>query len=213
LTVLRRIGDVGVLPVVTIDRVADAEPLGEALLAGGVPCAEITFRTDACEAVIGAMTAAFPEMLVGAGTVLSVEQADAAVAAGARFIVSPGFDEAVVDWCSMHGLPVVPGVMTPTEVTMALTRGLDVLKFFPAQTAGGVGALQAIGAAYPGVAFVPTGGIDARNLADYLRLPMVAACGGSWLAKRELIANGEFHQITQLAGAAADIAREARTGQ
>ncbi len=209
---LELIGDHGLVPVVTIDSVEHAEPLGAALLAGGLPCAEITLRTDAAAASIEILANTFPEMLVGAGTVITVEQAQAVVAAGSRFIVSPGFDDAVVDWCLGRDVPVVPGVMTPTEISMARRKGLDTLKFFPAEAAGGVGTLHAIGGAYPGVKFIPTGGINSDNLADYLRLPMVVACGGSWLASRRLIANGEFRQIEQLTAAAVGIVREARVG-
>ncbi len=212
MTVFETIGDLGLVPVVAIDRADHAEPLAEALLAGGLPCAEITFRTSVTEEVIGVLTKTYPEMLVGAGTVLTVEQAQAAVAAGARFVVSPGFDEAVVDWCLARQVPVVPGVMTPTEINMALGKGLDLVKFFPAEPAGGVGTLQAIGAAYPGVEFMPTGGIDASNLAGYLRLPMVAACGGSWVASRRLIAGGDFARIRQLTAAAVEIVRQVRAG-
>jgi 2-dehydro-3-deoxyphosphogluconate aldolase/(4S)-4-hydroxy-2-oxoglutarate aldolase len=213
MTVPETIGDLGLVPVVVIDRVDDAEPLGEALLAGGLPCAEITFRTDAAAAVIAAMADAFPELLVGAGTVLTVAQAEAAVAAGSRFIVAPGFDAAIVDWCLEHDVPVIPGAMTPTEVNLALGQGLDLVKFFPAEAAGGVNAVAAIGEAYPGIGFIPTGGIDSRNLAGYLRLPMVAACGGSWLVKRELIAAGDFGRIEQLTAAAVAVVRDVRGGK
>ncbi len=210
MTVLEQIGGHGVVPVVVIDDADHAERLGKALVTGGLPCAEITFRTRAAQAAIEVLTSAFPEMLVGAGTVMTVEQAQAAVAAGSRFVVSPGFDEPVVDWCLAHDVPVVPGVMTPTEINMALGKGLNVLKFFPAEAAGGASTLNAIGAAYPDVRFIPTGGIDAGNLVDYLRVPTVVACGGSWLARRELIANGEFRQIEQLTAAAVDIVRAVR---
>jgi len=184
--------------------------LGAALLAGGLPCAEITFRTEAAAAAIAALISAFPEMLVGAGTVMTIEHAEAAIAAGSRFIVTPGFDAEIVDWCSAHDVPVAPGVMTPTEINMAVRKGLRFLKFFPAEPAGGVRALTAIGAAYPDIEFMPTGGIDSDNLAAYLRLPMVSACGGSWVAPRALIANGDFDEIERLAAAAVETVRQAR---
>jgi len=209
-TVFEQLGDVGLVPVVTIDSVDRAHRLGAALLAGGLPCAEITFRTEAASAAIAALTSAFPEMLVGAGTVMTIEHARAAISAGSRFIVTPGFDAEIVDWCLAHDVPVAPGVMTPTEINMAVRKGLRFLKFFPAEPAGGVRALSAIGAAYPDIEFMPTGGIDSDNLAAYLRLPMVSACGGSWVAPRASIAAGDFGEIERLAAATVDIVRQAR---
>jgi 2-dehydro-3-deoxyphosphogluconate aldolase/(4S)-4-hydroxy-2-oxoglutarate aldolase len=210
LSVLERLGDLGLVPVVVIDSPDRAEPLGEALVAGGLPCAEVTFRTPAAAAVIERLTRTYPDMLVGAGTILTVEQAQAAVAAGGSFVVSPGFDEAVVDWCLAHEVPVVPGVMTPSEITRAVNMGLDVVKFFPAEPAGGVRALQAFGGVFPNVRFMPTGGIGAANLADYLQLPMVAACGGSWVAPGPLIAKGDFGEITRRTRDAVAIVRGVR---
>jgi 2-dehydro-3-deoxyphosphogluconate aldolase/(4S)-4-hydroxy-2-oxoglutarate aldolase len=196
--ILQQLGDLGLVPVVAIERAADAPQLGRALLEGGLPCAEITFRTAAAEEAIRLMKAECPDVLVGAGTVLSVEQAQKAVAAGAKFIVSPGFDADVVDWCLTNDVPVTPGVVTPTEVAMALKKGLSVLKFFPAEAAGGVKLLKSIAAPYGQVKFIPTGGINAQNLADYLSLPMVHACGGSWMVTKQLITAGEFNQIASL---------------
>lgn len=207
-----QIGEMGLAPVVAIDDADDAPALGRALLAGGLPCAEITFRTTAAADAIRLMTNACPEMLVGAGTVLTVAQAETAVAAGARFIVTPGFDAAVVDWCLAQNVPVTPGVMTPTEINMALNKGLTLLKFFPAEAAGGVKALQAIGGPYRGVKFIPTGGITAVNLPDYLRLPLVHACGGSWMVAPALINGGQFAQITRLTAEAVAIVRQIRSG-
>lgn len=209
-TVFERLADIGLVPVVTIDDADRALGLGAALLAGGLPCVEITFRTEAAPAAVAALTEAFPELLVGAGTVMSIEQAQVAVAAGSRFIVAPGFDADVVDWCLAHEVPVAPGVMTPTEINMAVRTGLQLLKFFPAEPAGGVAALAAIGAAYPDIGFMPTGGISSDNLAAYLRLPNVAACGASWVAPRTSIATGDFGEIERLAAAAAEIVRRAR---
>ena len=210
--VLDELEDLGVVPVVVIDDADRAGPLGEALLAGGLPCAEITFRTAAAGPAIEALTRSFPEMLVGAGTVLTVEQAEVAVSTGSRFIVSPALDEDLVSWCMTNKVPVIPGVMTPTEVAAAMSHELNLLKFFPAGAGGGVRMLESLGSVFPGVSFMPTGGISAGNLADYLRLPMVAACGGSWLAPKESIAGGDFGRIEQLTAEAMAIVREVRTG-
>ncbi len=197
--VLKRMGEIGVIPVISIPSEQDAVPLGKALLEAGLPCAEITFRTAAAEEAIGLMAQTYQEMLVGAGTVLTEEQAERAVAAGARFIVSPGFDTRVVSWCLERGVAMTPGIATPTEINMALERGLKILKFFPAGALGGVRTLKAISAPFVEVKFIPTGGVNADNLADYLRLPSVHCCGGSWLAKRRLIEEGKFNEITRLA--------------
>ncbi len=197
--VVSKLGEVGIIPVVAIERAEDAKALGQALLDGGLPCAEITFRTAAAEEAIRSMSSAFPEILVGAGTVLSVEQAQRAAGAGARFIVSPGFDPAVVDWCLANDVAITPGVATPSDVIMGLNRGLEVVKFFPAEALGGTKTLKAIGAPFGGVKFIPTGGISAANLADYLSLPMVHACGGSWMVKKQLISDGDFDAIAALA--------------
>lgn len=198
-TIMQQIGALGIVPVVAIDDAADAPNLAQALIDGGLPCAEITFRTAAAADAIRAVATKFPDMLVGAGTVLTVDQAKAAIDAGSKFIVTPGFDEAVVDYCIEQGVPITPGVMTPTEINMALNKGLNLLKFFPAEIAGGVKALKAIGGPYGGVRFIPTGGISPANLTTYLSLPSVHACGGSWLVKKNLIAAGDFSTITALA--------------
>ncbi|MBN1119531.1 MAG: bifunctional 4-hydroxy-2-oxoglutarate aldolase/2-dehydro-3-deoxy-phosphogluconate aldolase [Anaerolineae bacterium] len=208
--VLNQIEQFGVVPVVAIDDADHAPDLGRALLDGGLPCAEITFRTAAAAEAIRRIASNYPEMLVGAGTVLTVEQAQKAADAGAQFIVTPGFDAAVVDWCIEREIPVTPGVMTPTEINMALNKGLNVLKFFPAEAAGGIQTLKAIGGPYGGVRFIPTGGISPANLSYYLRLPMVVACGGSWLVKKQMIASGHFDQIVELTAQAVEIVREAR---
>lgn len=209
--IVRRLGEIGIIPVVAIDDAATAVSLGQALLDGGLPCAEITFRTAAAAAAIENMSAAHPEILVGAGTVLTVEQAKQAKAAGATFIVTPGFDAAVVDWCLENGMPITPGVMTPTDINQALAKGLRVLKFFPAEAAGGIKALKAIGGPYVGIKFIPTGGINANNLADYLRLSMVHACGGSFMVTKQLIAAGKFDEIRDLAKTAVNIVQSTRS--
>ena len=208
--VLSELGRLGVVPVVRIDKAADAAPLGKALIAGGLSCAEITFRTAAAEEAIRSLASAFPELLLGAGTVLTLDQAKKAVAAGARFIVSPGFSPALVDWCQSSGVPVLPGVATPTDIMMALEKGLSIVKFFPAEAFGGVATLKALSAPFGGVRFVPTGGINARNLADYLSLPSVHACGGSWMVEGKLLAGGQFDEITRLSAEARAIVRQVR---
>lgn len=210
--ILQQLENVGLVPVVAIEQAEDAPQLGRALLAGGLPCAEITFRTAAAAEAIRLMATECPDMLVGAGTVLTVEQAQQAVAAGAKFIVSPGFDSDVVDWCLANNVPITPGVATPTEVGLALKKGVTVQKFFPAEAIGGVKSLKAIVAPYGGVKFIPTGGINANNLGDYLSLPMVHACGGSWMVKKQLISAGEFDKITELTAEAIAIVKKIRTG-
>jgi len=207
---LEKLGRLGVVPVVKIERPEDAVELGRALLAGGLPCAEITFRTEAAEEAIQRISSSLPEIIVGAGTVLSVDQASRAVSAGARFIVSPGFNPKVVDWCLQNEIAVTPGVATPTEIEMALDKGLNILKFFPAEALGGIGMLKAIAAPYGGVKFIPTGGINQDNLADYLAQPCVHCCGGSWLVKASLISAGRFDEITQLTRDAISVVRRVR---
>ena len=211
--ILETLGHLGVVPVVKIERADEAVPLGNALIAGGLPCAEITFRTDAAEEAIRQIASELPQVVIGAGTVLSVEQAEKAVAAGARYIVSPGFDPKVVDWCLAHDIAVTPGVATPTEINMALDKGLNILKFFPAEALGGLRMLKALAAPYGDIKFIPTGGINPKNLADYLSLPAVHACGGSWLVASKLISAGEFAEITRLAEEARSIVRQVRGGQ
>jgi len=208
--VLATLGDLGLVPVVAIERAEDAVELGRALLAGGLPCAEITFRTAAAEQAIRHIASSLPEITLGAGTVLTADQAARAVSAGARFIVSPGFNQKVVGWCLDEGVPVTPGVATPTEIEMALERGLEILKFFPAEAMGGIGALKAIAAPYVGVKFMPTGGVNLDNLAGYLALPSVHCCGGSWLVKADLISGGKFDEITRLTQEAMSIVRRVR---
>lgn len=167
-TMNEKIAEFGVVPVVVLEDVKDAKPLADALVKGGLPCAEITFRTDAAEESIRIMTREYPDMLVGAGTVLTVEQVDKAVNAGAKFIVSPGFDAEIVDYCMEKGIPVFPGCITPSEVAQAVKRGLRVLKFFPAEQFGGVNTIKALAAPYMTIKFMPTGGVNAGNLKDYL---------------------------------------------
>ncbi len=200
----------GVVPVVVLNDVKDARPLAQALVEGGLAVAEVTFRTDAAEESIRIMTEAYPEMLVGAGTVLTTEQVDRAVAAGAKFIVAPGFDPEIVDYCIGKGIPVYPGTVTPSEVAQAVKRGLSVCKFFPAEQFGGVGTIKALAAPYTTVKFMPTGGVNLKNLRDYLSCDKIAACGGTWMVKGDLIKEGRFDEIRQITKEAADIVKEVR---
>lgn len=200
----------GVVPVVVLEDVKDALPLAAALVEGGLPCAEVTFRTEAAEESIRLMSEKYPEMLVGAGTVLTIEQVDRAVTAGAKFIVSPGFDPEIVDYCLEKKIPVFPGCVTPSEVAQAVKRGLQVVKFFPAEQAGGVAMIKAMEAPYTMVKFMPTGGISAKNLADYLSFGKILCCGGSWMVKGDLIKNGEFDKIRELTKEAVELAAKIR---
>lgn len=208
-TVLERFAVMRIIPVIVIDDPDDAIPLARALSDGGLPCAEVTLRTPRALEALRRIAAEVPEMLVGAGTVLSPRQATDARAAGARFIVAPGFNPAVVEQCQGAELPVFPGVCTPTEIEMALGAGLSVLKFFPAEPMGGLAFLKAVAAPYTGVSFMPTGGIGPSNLAAYLAFSRVVACGGSWMAPNDVIAARQFDRVretTQAAVALASIA-------
>ena len=199
-----------VVPVVVIDDAARAVPVARALVAGGLPIVEITLRTSAALEAIGAVAAEVPEAHVGAGTVLSEEQARAAVSAGARFIVSPGLHDGVVSAANELSVPVMPGVATPSEVQRAWNLGLRVLKYFPASLAGGIPMLKALSAVFRDIRFIPTGGISAENLPDYLEVPSVIACGGSWLTPSGAIADGDYARITRLAAEANAIASESK---
>ena len=200
----------GVIPVVSLSKTEQAVPLAESLVAGGLPCAEITFRTAAAASAIAQIRQRVPEVLLGAGTVLTLEQLDAALDAGARFIVSPGTNPRLVEACLDRHIPVFPGVCTPTEIEAALALGVDLLKFFPAEAMGGVQMLRALSAPYRQVRFLPTGGVDARNLHDYLALPQVVACGGTWMVKPEWLEAGQFSTIETHAREAVSLVRQAR---
>lgn len=202
----KRLGELKLIPVVKIENAADAVPLGEALLEGGLPVAEITFRTDAAEEAIASLSEKLPELLVGAGTVLKVLQVQRAVDAGAKFIVSPGFNPKVVGYCVENGYPVTPGINSPTGIEQALEFDLEVVKFFPAEASGGVGMLKAMSAPYGGVKFIPTGGISAANVRTYLDLPSVHACGGSWMVKSDLIKEGKYGEISKICREAVSVA-------
>lgn len=202
--------DYAVVPVVVLDDAEDAAPLAEALVKGGLPCAEVTFRTEAAEESIRIMSEKYPEMLVGAGTVLTTEQVDRAVAAGAKFIVSPGFDPEIVDYCMEKNIPVFPGCVSPSEVAQAVKRGLKVVKFFPAEQAGGLAMLKAMAAPYTMPKFMPTGGINTKNLKEYLGFSKILCCGGSWMVKGDMIKNKEFDKITEMTREATELAAAAR---
>ena len=208
--VLEQFGKIGIIPVVVLDDAKDAKPLGQALMEGGLPCAEVTFRTAAAEESIRIMAKEFPDMLVGAGTVLTTEQVDRAVNAGAKFIVSPGINPEVVDYCVKKNIPITPGTCNPTNVETALSFGLDVVKFFPAEAAGGLKYIKAIAAPYVGMKFMPTGGINAENVREYLKYDRILACGGSWMVKGDLIKAGKFDEIKALTAEAAAIVKEIR---
>jgi 2-dehydro-3-deoxyphosphogluconate aldolase / (4S)-4-hydroxy-2-oxoglutarate aldolase len=201
-----------VVPVVVLDDVAAAIPLAETLLSAGLDVMEITFRTAAAPPAIHAISLAFPQMLIGAGTLLTPAQVEQAVASGARFGVAPGLSEAVIQSADTHGLPMLPGVMTPSEIERAIGLGCRLLKFFPAELAGGVKMLEALWGPYAqtGVSFVPLGGVNAKNMADYLALPAVAAIGGSWMVAPKLIAARDWSAIESLTREALHIAASAR---
>ena len=209
-TVAEKIAGFGVVPVVVLDDVKDAAPLAKALVEGGLPCAEVTFRTAAAEESIRIMATEYPDMFVGAGTVLTIEQVDRAVAAGAKFIVSPGFDPEIVDYCLEKEIPVFPGCITPSEVAQAVKRGLKVVKFFPAEQFGGVATIKAMAAPYVGLKFMPTGGVSAKNLESYLSCDKIIACGGSWMVKGDLVKAGKFDEIKAMTEEAVKLVAEIR---
>lgn len=209
-TTLEKLGKFGVVPVVVLDNASDAAPLAKALCDGGLACAEVTFRTDAAEEAIRIMTSMYPEMLVGAGTVLTKEQVDRAVAAGAAFIVTPGLDPEIVRYCMGKDVPVAPGIVTPSELAKAYSLGLRLVKFFPSELSGGLPMIKALAAPYNMMQFMPTGGISAATLCDYLRCEKIFACGGSWMVKDSLIKSGDFDRITELTKEAVDLVHTVR---
>jgi 2-dehydro-3-deoxyphosphogluconate aldolase/(4S)-4-hydroxy-2-oxoglutarate aldolase len=205
-SILDRLAAIRLMPVVIIDRAEDARPLAQALKAGGLPCAEITFRTAAAEAAIKAI-AEDKDICLGAGTILQPDQVDRAVAAGATYIVSPGFNAKVVRRCRELGVPAFPGVATPTEIQMALDEGVEVVKFFPAESIGGIKALKAIAAPFSMMRFIPTGGISLVQLPDYLAFKPVLAVGGSYMVAPELLKTGNWAEVTRLSAAAVSVVR------
>ena len=202
--------ELGVIPVVVLNDAKDALPLAKALVEGGLPCAEVTFRTAAAEESIRLMHEAYPDMVLAAGTVLTTEQVDRAVAAGASLIVSPGFDPEIVDYCISKNIEVVPGIVTPSELAQAVKRGLTRVKFFPAEAAGGLAMIKAMCAAYTNVRIMPTGGINAKNIGDYLACDKIFCCGGSWMVKGDLIKAGEFDKIKDMTAEAVEVVKKAR---
>lgn len=208
--IFEQFSKIGIIPVVVLDDAKDAAPLAKVLCENGLPCAEVTFRTAAAEEAIKTMSREFPDMLVGAGTVLTIEQADKAINAGAKFIVAPGLNPKIVQHCLDQSVPVTPGTQTPSEMEQALELGLKVVKFFPAEPSGGLNMIKAVAAAYVDLKFMPTGGINAKNVRDYLAYNKIIACGGSWMVKKDLIAAGEWDKIGAMVREAADIVKEIR---
>lgn len=202
---LEKIESLKIVPVVVLDRVEDAVPLGQALCDGGLPCAEVTFRTQAAPEAIKAMSEAFPEMLIGAGTILNVEQCKQAIACGAKFIVTPGYSEEVTQYCCDLEIPILPGVCTPTELMRVIAHDLPVAKFFPAAQYGGLKTIKALAAPFPQVRFMPTGGVSEANVLEYLAEPKIIAAGGSWMVKGDLVKQGNFEEITRLTKSAMEL--------
>ena len=207
---LEKLGQYGIVPVVVLNDSKDAEPLADALCEGGLACAEVTFRTKAAAESIKIMSEKHPEMLVGAGTVLTVEQVDEAVAAGAKFIVSPGLNSEVVKYCLDKNIAITPGVVTPSEMEQAIELGLNIVKFFPAEPSGGLSMIKAVSAPYTMLKFMPTGGINPGNVKEYLKSDKIFACGGSWMVKGDLVDAGDFDKIKELTKEVADIVKEIR---
>lgn len=201
---------IGVIPVLEIDSALHAKPLAESLLAGGLPIAEITLRTDAALESIGVVAREVPQVIVGAGTVISREQAQAACEAGAQFLVTPGMVEEVVVWAQRNEVPILAGAVTPTEMIRGINLGLEILKFFPAETVGGLKSIKALSDPFPQLRFIPTGGVKLENLAEYLQMEKIHAVGGSWMAKRGMIAEGKFAEITRMAKEASDLVKQVR---
>ena len=207
-TMADKFEELGVIPVVVLNDVKDALPLAKALYEGGLPCAEVTFRK--AEESIRVMHEAYPDMVLAAGTVLTTEQVDRAVAAGASLIVSPGFDPEIVDYCISKNIEVVPGIVTPSELAQAVKRGLTRVKFFPAEAAGGLKMIKAMCAAYTNVRIMPTGGINAKNISEYLECDKIFCCGGSWMVKGDMIKAGEFDKIKDMTAEAVSLVKKIR---
>ena len=208
--VLEKLGQYGIVPVVVLNDSKDAAPLADALCDGGLACAEVTFRTEAAADSIRIMTEKHPEMLVGAGTVLTTKQVDEAVEAGAKFIVSPGLNPTIVKYCIEKNIPITPGVATPSEMEQAIELGLNLVKFFPAEPSGGLAMINAVAAPYTMLKFMPTGGINPDNVKDYLNSDKIFACGGSWMVKGDLVKAGDFDKIQELTKEAQELAKSIR---
>ncbi|MBS4877115.1 MAG: bifunctional 4-hydroxy-2-oxoglutarate aldolase/2-dehydro-3-deoxy-phosphogluconate aldolase [Acutalibacteraceae bacterium] len=208
MTIREKLASIGIIPVIKINDAEKAVPLARALCAGGLPAAEVTFRTPAAAEAIRRIRAEVPAVCVCAGTVLNAETAERAVEAGAEAVISPGTNPAVVKWCLEMGVPVIPGCATPTEVEACMRMGLDFVKLFPAEVVGGVAMLKALSGPYSHMAFMPTGGVSPENAAAYLAQKNVVCCGGSWMVPEKLLESGDFAAIERLARAAAEIARQ-----
>ena len=208
MTIREKLASIGIIPVIKINDAEKAVPLARALCAGGLPAAEVTFRTPAAAEAIRRIRAEVPAVCVCAGTVLNAETAERAVEAGAEAVISPGTNPAVVKWCLEMGVPVIPGCATPTEVEACMRMGLDFVKLFPAEVVGGVAMLKALSGPYSHMAFMPTGGVSSENAAAYLAQKNVVCCGGSWMVPEKLLESGDFAAIERLARAAAEIARQ-----
>ena len=202
--IIKELSRIGIVPVIKIDNAADAKPLAKALIDGGLPCAEVTFRTSCAKEAIATIAKEYPEMIVGAGTVLTKAQVDDAIEVGAKFIVSPGFNPEIVKYCLERGCPIIPGINNPSGIEAALELGLKTVKFFPAEQSGGLPMIKAMSAPYGGVTFMPTGGVSPANVNDYLAFNKIVCCGGSWMVKPEMIAAGDFDGITRLVREAVD---------
>ena len=211
MTFSEKVFETGIVPVVVLNNVEDAVPLASALLKGGIDFMEITFRTECAAECISVISKEVPDMTVGAGTVLNIEQAKLAVECGAKFIVSPGLDEATVKWAIENNIPIIPGCVTPTEIMKAISLGLKVVKFFPADVYGGIKAIKALSAPFGQVKFLPTGGVSEANLKDFIENKSVAAIGGSWVCKKDDIANHDWDKITTLSANAIKIIKETRS--
>ena len=209
-TLTTQLSQIGLMPILTLDDAATAAPTAEALIAGGINCGEVTFRTPAAAESIRQISAAHPDFLVGAGTIITVAQTKAALEAGAQYLIAPGFSAEVAAFCQQQNVPLFPGVMTPSDVTQAMAVGLTTLKLFPAGAAGGIPLLKAFAGPFYNIDFVPTGGVNADNLADYLRLPNVSLCGGSWLTKGDVIARGDYAEVERLSAEAVAIVQQVR---
>ncbi len=205
-----RFATTAVVPVVVLDSEDDAVKLAEAMLKGGIDIAEVTFRTAAAEASIRKISQELPEVLVGAGTVINLEQCKRAIEAGAKFIVSPGVSESVIRYCQERNVPVIPGCVTPSEIMKCLELGIDTVKFFPAGSFGGLNTIKSLSAPFPQVKFMPTGGVSASNLAEFLKNKSILACGGSWICASKLVKEGNFEEITRLCREAREIADSVR---
>lgn len=206
--VMEKIAETGIIPVVTVESAAQGIKIMKALKEGGLLAAEVTFRTEAAAEAIQAMKEICPEALLGAGTVLTVEQTDKALEAGAAFIVSPGSTKEVIEYCIKKGVPIIPGCMTPSDIQLALSCGLDIVKFFPAEAAGGLKLLKAMSEPYPNIRFMPTGGISLENISDYLTFPKVICCGGSWITKPAK--EGDYESVTAAAKGAVELVKKIR---